>query len=263
MKKIAACSLIFSLLIISTLTGCKMVTGSGKTVTWEMDYTDFTKIDAGYAFGLTITRGDEFLVRITIDENLNEYLSINQRGDTLHIGLERGTIYTDTRQEAVITMPDLRRLELSGASKAFVSGFSTDRSVDYELSGASWLGLEDIKAGDTSLNLSGASEASGTIVMNSGNFDLSGSSNIELKGSAGDISIDGSGASEVALADFPVTNAKISLSGASNAIVRLDGRMDLDLSGASRVEYIGDPRLGSIDMSGGSSVNQRQPGETP
>jgi predicted small secreted protein len=258
LKRLVPCLLLLAVMAVPVLiTGCNVVTGSGKTVTWEMDFSDFNAIDAGYSFRIQVTRSDEFLVRITIDENLNEYLSVDQRGDTLRIGLEPGTVYTNTRQEAVITLPDLRRLELSGASKAAVSGFTTDHAVDYELSGAGRLELDDMSSGDTSLDLSGASEARGNITMDNGEFDLSGASTLELEGSAGDINIDGSGASEILLEDFPVTNAKISLSGASNAVVKLDGRMDLDLSGASEVEYIGNPRLGSIEMSGGSSVNQR------
>ncbi len=243
---------------LGLLAGCKVVTGSGETVTWEMVYADFTKIDASSGFVLTITRSDNFTVRLTIDKNLNEYLAVNQRGDTLHIGLEPNNVYTGTRQEAIITLPDLRHLELSGASKASVSGFTTTHSADYDLSGASQMELTNVKAGDASLKLSGASRASGGMVMAKGDFSLSGGSRLELQGSASQIEIDGSGASEVSLADFPVTDARLKLSGASTALVKVDGRIDLDLSGASTAEYIGSPRLGSINMSGGSTVNQRQ-----
>jgi hypothetical protein len=258
LKRPAVCLVLVALLLaaLGLVTGCKVVTGSGETVTWEMDYADFTKLDISSAFDVKITRADAFLVHITIDKVLNEYLSVDQRGDTLRIGLEPGT-YLSTSQEAVITMPDLRRLELSGGSTASVSGFSTTKSVEYELSGGSRMELTDMRSGDASLDLSGGSRATGGLVMAKGDFTLSGASSLVLQGSATDISIDGSGASTVSLADFPVTNASISLSDGSSAVVSLSGRMDLDLSGASRVEYIGSPRLGSINMSGGSTVNQR------
>ena len=137
-KKLLVCLALLAIMAALSLTsGCKVVTGSGETVTWVMDYADFSKLDIGSAFDVKITRADTFLVRITIDKALNEYLSVDQRGETLSIGLEPRNTYTNTRQEAAITLPDLRRLELSGASKASVSGFSTTASVDYELSGAS------------------------------------------------------------------------------------------------------------------------------
>jgi hypothetical protein len=260
LKRLLICLTLTVVLIAAGLAiGCsKVVIGSGEMVTWDMDYSDFTKIDAGSSFELTVTRSDNFTVRITIDKNLNEYLSVHQRGDTLNISLESGAVYMGTRQEAVITLPDLRRLGLSGASKATVSGFTTTHPVDYELSGASRMEATDMKAGDTSLNLSGASQATGSMTMNKGDFSLSGASQIELQGSASEISIDGSGASNVSLADFPVTNASVKLSGGSKAVVKLDGRIDVDLSGASHVEYIGSPKMGDMSMSGGSTIEQRK-----
>jgi len=259
LKRLLSCLALLAVLpALGLFAGCRVVSGSGETVTYEMDYSDFSKLDISNSFEVRITRDNKFLVSITIDKALNEYLNVDQRGDTLRIGLESGSIYTNTRQEAVITLPELRRLELSGASRARVAGFSTSDSAEYELSGASRLALDDIKSGDASMKLSGASEVTGKLVISNGNFDLSGASTIEIEGSASDITIDGSDASDIMLADFPVDNASIALSGASSAIVRLDGRMDLDLSGASRVEYIGEPKLGSMNLSGGSRIEQRK-----
>jgi hypothetical protein len=93
--------------------------------------------------------------------------------------------------------------------------------------------------------------------MDNGRFDLSGASNLELEGSAKDVTIECSGASNIALPVFPVDNADIRLSGASNAIVNVSNRIDLDLSGASVVEYIGSPRLGNINISGSSRITEK------
>jgi hypothetical protein len=259
LNRLLSCLVLLAILpALGLLAGCRVVNGSGETDTWEMDYADFSKLDISHSFEARITRADKFLVTITIDKALNEYLTVDQRGDTLRIGLESGRVYTDTSQEVVITMPELRRLELSGSSRAWVTGFSTTDSVGYELSGASRMTLENIKSGDAAFKLSGASEVTGATVTSQADFDLSGASTIELKGSASDITIGGSGASDFMLEDFPVENARISLSGSSSAIVKLDGRMDLDLSGASEVEYIGDPRLGDMNLSGNSRVERRE-----
>ena len=50
-------------------------------------------------------------------------------------------------------------------------------------------------------------------------------------------------------------NADIRMSGASSCNIDVSGRIDIDLSGASRLEYTGRPVLGSISLSGGSQVN--------
>lgn len=257
-KIMFALSLLVIVAILTTATGCNVVTGSGETITRDFDYDNFTKIETGYAFDIEVSRSDSYLVRVTVDRNLEDYLNVSQRGDTLSINLKTGFIYTNVTQKAVITLPDLRRLEASGASKANVSGFSTTESVDYEASGASRINLNQMKSGNTDFDISGASQVSGTLEMNDGQFDLSGASSLELEGLGEDITIEASGASNVVLTDFPVATADVELSGASRAIVNVNNRLDVDLSGASNLKYYGDPRIGSSSISGGSTFSSKE-----
>ncbi|MFC1872511.1 head GIN domain-containing protein [Chloroflexota bacterium] len=229
--------------LLTVASGCipgvgPTVTGSDTLAAWDFDYSDFTRIEAGYAFDVEIVKADSHLVRITVDDNLYEYLDVRKQGDTLHIGLKPNYNYDYRKitQKATINLPDLEKLELSGASKAKVDGFSSSHIVEFELSGAS--------------------EASGSIEMADGRFDLSGASSLELQGSANDIIIEASGASHVKLADFSTRNADVTLSGASDCSVNLKGQLDANLSGAAKLSYIGQPALGDIDISGGSSLKK-------
>jgi hypothetical protein len=54
-----------------------------------------------------------------------------------------------------------------------------------------------------------------------------------------------------------VTSAEVDLSGASHAVISVSDRMDVNLSGASGLEYSGDPKLGSLNVSGGSTIRER------
>lgn len=238
--------------------GCETVTGSGETATWQMDYSDFNEVEVGSAFDVEISRADSFLVNITIDKTLYEYLRIDQRGDTLRIGLKPNYTYRDTTQQATITLPDLRRLQLSGASKGEVSGFSVTHSLDFDLSGGSRMELSHTIAGNSEFKLSGGSQANGSIEMDDGRFELSGASQLVLKGTADNIHVEASGASDVTLPQLTVLTADVNLSGASDAVINVADSMDVHLSGASELEYIGTPKLGELDMSGDSKLNQRQ-----
>jgi hypothetical protein len=139
--------------------------------------------------------------------------------------------------KAEITMPELVGMYLSGASNAEISGFSSAKEFVADLSGSSSL-RGDIESGDST-------------------FDLSGSSNLTLNGSGGDLGVDASGSSNVDLTDFPVDNAIIDASGDSRVTVNTDGRLDADASGASYVRFLGNPTLGEINTSGGSSVERK------
>jgi hypothetical protein len=224
---IVTIAIITSLLL--PIVGCEPM----RTQTY--DYTDFNRVEVGYAFRVEITRSDSYSISITAPENVFSVIHVSKVGEALRIGLTSPIPLSGAK--ATITMPDLRDLNFSGATKGTITGFSSSNDFSVELSGAS--GLEgDIQAGDTVVRLSGASKA-------------------KLEGSAKDISIDASGASGIDLSRFPVNNAQILLSGASNSTVNLSGRLDADLSGASKLSYIGEPTMGNINTSGGSTLSKR------
>ena len=56
---------------------------------------------------------------------------------------------------------------------------------------------------------------------------------------------------------FMVNNADIRFSGASTGTVNLDGRLDADLDGASKLEYIGEPTMGTVNTSGASKLSKK------
>ena len=262
-RKMALSILIFAAIAsILTATGCGngglgFITGSGKLETSTFEYSDFTRLEVGSAFEVNVTRADSYSISITADDNLFAYIEVEKSGDTLKIGMKGLRAYRNTTQNATVSLPDLRGLNLSGAVRGRVSGFSFSRPLSLGASGASNLTLDDLKAGNTEFEISGASKVSGSITMADGKLDLSGASQVELKGSAANISIEASGASGVKLDGLSVANANANLSGASNATVNASGRLDVDLSGASKFYYLGNPTLGDINTSGASSISRK------
>jgi hypothetical protein len=213
------------------------ITPSGEIVTEEEDFTGFDQVEASHAFEITIDQGDEFSVVVRVDESVADYLLVEKRGKTLVIGLDTRLGFAflgDIALEAAITMPSLTRLELSGASRATVTGFRSSGPFGAEISGASVLS-GDMQASSMSLHVSGASD-------------------VTLSGSAADLTIEASGASDVDLVDFPVADAVVEASGASTVTVDVSGVLDVTASGASNVYYTRDPTLGEMDISGASGI---------
>jgi hypothetical protein len=107
------------------------------------------------------------------------------------------------------------------------------------------------------VTVSGASTVSGDITAGNVDFDISGASTIQLEGSANDMVADVSGASRFNLDDFIVNNADVDISGASTGTINLNGRLDASVSGASTLLYIGEPAMGTIDISGASTLRKK------
>ena len=107
------------------------------------------------------------------------------------------------------------------------------------------------------MNLSGASYLEGDVTAREVLLEVSGASRARLQGKAEILHVDASGASNLDLEDFPVEDADIELSGASEAAVVLNGTLDIDASGASRLYFGGSPTMGRVDLSGASSIKRR------
>jgi len=260
-KRIICVGLVVLISILAILPGCALgnrtTVGTGLLETTEISQTDFTKLEVGYAFDVEISEGDSYAVKVTVDDNLTEYLEIEKRGDTLRLGLKSNRTYIKTTQQAAVTMPVLRQLKLSGASKANINGFSSIDSIEFDLSGASEVLVSNLKAGNIELSMSGRSQASGNLEITNGKFNLSGGSTIDLEGSGVKASIAASGGSQISLSDLALIDAKVNLSGASIATVNARGKLEADLSDTSELYYIGSPALGRIQTSGSSIISHK------
>jgi hypothetical protein len=257
-KKIVVISVAI-LLLSGMVAGCfGAIRGSGDLETRDFDYSNFTRLEVGNAFKVEVVHAASFSVSITMDDNLFEYLDVSRSGETLEIKLASGYGFISYTAMAEITMPELRRFDLSGATDGMVSGFSSAQGLDIQTSGASSLDMLDMAAGDVDFELSGASHLNGDITSGGDvRFNISGASSAVLSGSADDLDADLSGASSLELDNFPVGNVDIKLSGASNGTVNMDGTLNADLSGASHLRYIGEPVMGDIDISGASGISSK------
>lgn len=260
----------------SILLGCEgdAIEGSGDLITIEKDYMDFTGVDLAHSVKASIIRSDSYKIVVMVDDNIEEYLNIKKVDDTLKIYLNNGNHYKNITIEAQILMPYLDNLELSGASRAEISGFVSDHNLDMGISGASKVS-GDITAGNVDIILSGASrisldgngkdtniQASGASDVDMRNFmvhgdadiDLSGASNLSLEGNGENLKLSAMGASDANLEGYTTQNADIHLSGASNGEINLTAILNAELSGASKLRYYGNPTMGNIETSGASSI---------
>jgi hypothetical protein len=216
---IAVAVLIVVLLAVGVLPGIQSpfgTIGSGHPSTVQYNLTDFTAVSASQGFSVVITQGNSYSVKVTTDDNLQQYMDVHKDGSTLYVQLKPGFGFTTTQLKAEITMPTLTNLQLSGGSQATAQN----------------------------LNLAG----------NLG-IDFSGGSRATITGTAVDLTVSGSGGSNINLQDLQVQNASVDLSGGSQAKVDASGRLDVNLSGGSQLQYRGNPTMGSQDISGGSRIS--------
>ncbi len=224
--------------------------------TQQYDLKDFSRVEVEGAFRVDIVRADGYSV--SVDAGDPGHVRVDRSGDTLRIG-RRGWLgfLAGERPRATVTMPLLEGIELSGASHGKISGFKSDREMAVKLSGASHLELREISCGKLRMDLSGASNLVGEAAAQETAMSVSGASRVELSGSGGKGSLRLSGASQARLSAFSLTDTGVECSGASSSQLKVEGKLDINLSGASRLEYAGSPTLGDVRVSGASTLNRR------
>ena len=174
------------------------IIGSGVSAKKVWELADFTSVQIGSTFHADITKGDKFSVTTSSDDNVVDHLRVVKEGKTLNVGLEQGwSFQLKEPLKAEILLPALDGLDAGGASKVALNGFRSEK--------------------DFKLKLHGASKVEGSIEIGDAEFDVSGASRLTLTGlaKAGRLSV--SGASQLMLAEFPIKQCEIELSGASHA----------------------------------------------
>ncbi|MFC2051733.1 GIN domain-containing protein [Chloroflexota bacterium] len=234
----------------------RLIKGSGKIITKEMQFVGFTYVEIGSAFEVEIQESGSYLTAITANENLFDYIKVSKVGETLKISLTPSYNYSGVTLEARITLPKLSGVHLYGATKGTIKGFQSSNDFNLELSGASSLDL-DMGVGDVKFEMSGATGVTGNLKARDTEFDVSEASIVKLKGSADKMKLSASGASKLELANFPIEQADVTLSGASEADIKASGRLDVVLTGASRLYYRGDPMIGDIIVADTSQIKRR------
>ena len=139
--------------------------------------------------------------------------------------------------KAYVSFRTLNRLRASGASDVYVNGV--------------------IKASALRLELSGASDFQGAVMVDELDLHQSGSSDSKISGRAERLNVDVSGASDVKAYDLSVNYCNAEASGASDIQITVNKEISARASGASDVNFRGDGLMRDIKTSGASSVSRK------
>jgi hypothetical protein len=227
-----------------------------RIVSRRLNYTDFTAIEIDCSFEIEIIQSNSYQVTIGGNELLIDYVDVSKSGNTLKLTLKPHRFDIRPALQARIEMPSLSKMRMGATSKGTVRGFDSQDNLRIRLSGCSILET-DIIAGTLACEVSGASRLLGKMEIGDAEFTISGSSRVELAGSAKDIVLNAWGASHAAFEGFVSNNMAVHLNGASEATVNAMGKLDIDINSGSRLIYADSPTIRNISVTGASSLHHR------
>lgn len=256
---------------LPTASSCQ-TQNSKKEVTKEFPITEFQSLNVSGNFDVELTQGTEPSLVIYAPDNVINLISVKQTGSTLTIKREAKERFRRHRARVVLSVTTLNELNLSGATNLMGMGLFETPEMTISLSGASDIKSFKVSANKNVLTVSGSSEANcsltGDLIAKfSGasegdldlkgasvlNLEISGSSDVTLKGRARTINATLSGASELDAEGLKLTEADVTLSGASDAELHVDSTLSYSLTGASELKVTGNPQIANASSSRGAS----------
>lgn len=235
---------IFILVIVftATLTSChnisgKRIRGNGVMKTENRTAGNFNRIDVSGIADVYVKQDSVTSIRIETDENLMEYILIDNDGGTIRIHQKNGTNLKPSKAIKIfVSGPTFKHFGASGACNYYNENkIISIEPVSFKLSGASDVKLE-LKAPKIDAVLSGA----GTIT---------------LKGETKDFMVNGSGSTDIKCFELMTENTSVDLSGAGDAEVFASVKLAVHVSGAADVKYKGNAAV-TKEISGAGSVKK-------
>ena len=208
--------------LLVLLTGCHFhigdtVAGSGVRKSEKRDLPSFNEINATGSFSIEATSQKSVGVEIEADDNILPLVKTEVRNGVLYLKPEKG--YNSKQGVIVrITVPDLTRIEATGASKFRVDNIKNEHFV----------------------------------------VRTTGASNVVVTGKTNDVEISTTGAGEVDTHSLHAARATVKSSGAAKVEVYANEQLDANVSGAGQVAYSGDPKVVNKKTSGAASVTKRE-----
>ncbi|MBN8822583.1 MULTISPECIES: PspC domain-containing protein [unclassified Spirosoma] len=187
--------------------------------TRQFNVSDFSKVDVGGAFVVRFRKGDTYKVVADGREKDLEDVTVKVEGNTLKVFIDRRGIFDWNNRKRIgltITLPKaIDELQLSGASKASLTGFE--------------------RYGHLTIGMSGACRTVFDGEVDKLDLDMSGASNTVLHGHANQLDAELSGACKLEATGMNIDRASVDANGASHADLGHVGSLDSETSGASKV----------------------------
>ncbi len=203
----------------------------------EKKISHFTELEVSNAFKVVLTQGNEEKLLVDAsDHDMGEIIT-EVKGSKLIIKLKESNLSRQVGGISVyLTFTTLTDIKMSGA---------------VEIQGTNAMSFNELK-----IEGSGASKISLNIAAKLLNCNLSGASSAKLVGQSARFDIDLSGAPKLNALEYTAKVSNIVASGASSAKVNITEKLKVKGSGASNVQYSGNPAVVESDLTGAASVRK-------
>ncbi len=227
------------LIIILILASCNLdfniKKGNGNITTTSRKISDFSSLEIGGNYKLSLEEGNTPSLTIKTDENLLDYINVESYGDKLYINNVHTLKSTDGINIHIIYQ-HLNTISCTGTSSIKNAG--------------------SLKSDQLKIDMSGAGAVEMDLEVAELEVDLSGAGVVKLSGYAKNEQFDISGAGGLRAYKLKSNNCEISLSGIGGAEIYVTQKLDATISGIGGISYRGQPSVIERHVTGLGKIKQ-------
>ena len=248
-------SLLGALALALPLVGCYGGDASGVVAVRHYAVRDFTAL-AVSSDGMVRVVPGEFAVSVSGETNVLPTVRVERHGDTLV--LARAVDWIDGVRPTVsieyrVSMPTLRRLQVSGPGTVAVRGMQSSSGLKLEATGSGEIRAWDVAAEEIELTATAAGAVSMANVRASRvRCSIRGSSRVLMDGAAATLVLEASGSGLYRGSYLRAATVKATLNGAGQALVWAQEKLEAQVGGRGRLRYRGAPVVASTVARGGT-----------
>ncbi len=227
-------------LAVSLISGCdsgfRKVEGNGVVQTKEKALSNFSELEVSGAFKIKIVPSDNYRAVIETDENLHEYVRIDQDGDRLKIRMRNNINFKSSKGIQVTVYGNgIDKVELAGSSSLKSDGqLENKERFHLTIAGSADADL-DLKTPETKVSIGGSGE-------------------VKMKGKTRDLKISIAGSGDFEGEDFLSESADINIAGSGSAKVFTSVELKISIAGSGDVFYAGNPKNIKKSIAGSGNI---------
>jgi hypothetical protein len=226
--------------VVFLVSGCesgfRKVEGNGVIQNREKSLSSFDELEVSGAFKIKIVPSNDFKALIEADENLQEYVQIEQSGSRLKIKMRNNVNFKSSKGiKITVYGNEIDRVELAGSSSLQSDGqLENDEHFHLTIAGSADADL-DVKTPETKVS-------------------IGGSGKVKLEGKTRDLKVNIAGSGDFIGNELMSENTDISIAGSGSAKVYTSIDLKISIAGSGDVFYAGNPKNIKKSIAGSGNI---------
>lgn len=209
--------------------------GNGKVITSSLPVSGYAAVKNMSSAHIRLKKDSIRSAKVTIDENLLEFLDIHVEDGTLIVAVAPGkSLYRYTKFTVDISLPSLSGAGIYGSGDIALLDSFSGRSI--------------------ALTIAGSGDIEGGLDYDEVEASIMGSGSIRIDGSAESFEGSIAGSGSIQARNFIAEDATVAVRGSGSVTLKALSSLDVKVLGSGSVYYYGSPRVSVVDAGSGRVV---------